>query len=245
MHKNTSNSPRPLNSRQRHFLDRYHITGNLGQSWLEAGYNCSPESASSNAGRVLQREDAQEYLESLQQHDREKSGCTREMIIDRFKQILFSENARDRDVILAGREIARMIGAYDLPEKKPEPQVDTLKEFIKKVRAGEHIESEDTEPALPDSTSNYVAYNRSSTALWLPDTSDEDQADTESSPEPEEQTDSPTYETPLEQLARTRKERAARAESRRDPDWHPQYNPYYDPTSDQYAKKSTPLVRWR
>ncbi|MAS93968.1 MAG: hypothetical protein CMO55_12305, partial [Verrucomicrobiales bacterium] len=94
-------------------------------------------------------------------------------------------------------------------------------------------------------TSNYVAYNRSSTALWLPDTSDEDQADTESSPEPEEQTDSPTYETPLEQLARTRKERAARAESRRDPDWHPQYNPYYDPTSDQYAKKSTPLVRWR
>ncbi|MAS93703.1 MAG: hypothetical protein CMO55_10970 [Verrucomicrobiales bacterium] len=238
MHKNTSNSPRPLNSRQRHFLDRYHITGNLGQSWLEAGYNCSPESASSNAGRVLQREDAQEYLESLQQHDREKSGCTREMIIDRFKQILFSENARDRDVILAGREIARMIGAYNPPEKKPEPQVDTLHEFIKKFRAGEIREDE-----TPPRPTNHQSVH--SASLWLPDPgpcSDEPKIEDDETITVSEQAaePGPTCESPLEQLARRKKEKAVRAAARRDPDWHPHYNPYYDPTNQAYHKSRAP-----
>ena len=255
MTKNETPPHRPLNPRQRHFLDRYHITGNLGQSWLDAGYTCSIESASSNAGRVLQREDAQEYLQSLQQNDRDKSGCSREMIIDRFKQILFSENARDRDVIQAGREIARMIGAYNPPEKKPEPKVDTLHEFIKRVRAGEHPEEEKSlEPPATPHRQAYADYHESSTALWLPDPSPEDSSTSESrsdnqpsdeSPQPEENKKAQTpsiYESPLDQLARTKKERATRAEKWRDPDWHPQYNPYYDPTSDLYQKPQKPIT---
>ena len=115
----TQSNTRPLNSRQKHFLDRYHITGNLGQSWLDAGYNCSFESASGNAGRILQREDAQEYLAELHQSTRQHTGLTREKILDRLEEIIDDRTAKNRDVIWACREAGRMVGAYT---PKPEPK---------------------------------------------------------------------------------------------------------------------------
>lgn len=120
---------RPLNSRQKRFLDHFHETGNAGQSWIEAGYKSSYTVACSAASRFLQREDAQEYLKGLQGVDRDKSGLSRQQLIKRLENILDSEDARDVDVISACREIGRMIGAYE-SDQPANPPTDTLSQFM-------------------------------------------------------------------------------------------------------------------
>ncbi|MAS92589.1 MAG: hypothetical protein CMO55_05270 [Verrucomicrobiales bacterium] len=211
----TQKAQRPLSPRQKHFLDRYHITGNMSQSWLEAGYNCTIGSASANAGRVLQREDAQEYLQSLQQYSRKHTGLTSEKLLNRLEQIIDDPNARDRDVIHAIREAGRMIGAYTPPKPEPEEKpVDTLHEFIKRVRAGEiqdhHFppEYEETEPHYPQSIDSPSEVE----ARYL-----------EESPLPEPK---PEVHKPEPNFVSS----ATIAGQPRDPDWHPHYNPHYDPT---------------
>ena len=143
----TITTPKPLNTKQKHFLERYHLTGRVGQSWLDAGYHCTPESAASNAGRVLQREDAQEYLTTLRQSIREDVEASVDIVLSRFMRILHSETARDRDVILAGREIARLLGAYpSMRRAQPDPEPNALGEFINKCRNGEIEEEKKEEP---------------------------------------------------------------------------------------------------
>ncbi|MAS94658.1 MAG: hypothetical protein CMO55_15780 [Verrucomicrobiales bacterium] len=216
-----SSTRRSLNQKQKHFLDRYHITGDLGQSWIDAGYNCTIESASSNASRVLQREDAQEYLQSLQKHSRQRTGLTAEKLLDRLEQIIDSPDARDRDVIQAIREAGRMIGAYQPKPEPKEPVRDTLHEFIKRVRAQGSRRAE-TEIEPPVETS----YEYQQT----PETPPAEEPPIHSTPEP----------TPVPHHVPQRQSSIHRQPLPPN-EVHPHYNPYYDPTIPQ--RKPIKVIR--
>ncbi|MAS97301.1 MAG: hypothetical protein CMO55_29260 [Verrucomicrobiales bacterium] len=238
MHKQTTPTPRPLSPRQKHFLDRYHITGNLGQSWLDAGYNCSFESASGNAGRILQREDAQEYLAELQEFDRQHTGLTREKILDRLEEIIDDRTAKNRDVIWACREAGRMIGAYAPKPEPKEPVRDTLHEFIRRVRAGEPVEDLETHHTPPV---QHPTPSQEHQPAPEPEPQPEPTISEESAPEPQDSAPSPvaqdlTNHPHYHQRVKAEMD-ADRRDPNRDPNWHPQYNPYYDPTNQAYQTR--------
>lgn len=67
------------------FADKYFETLNGTQSAIYAGY--SEDTAKQQAWQLLQREEIQEYLQKLRAEYAEKSGVTREWIIERFKSI--------------------------------------------------------------------------------------------------------------------------------------------------------------
>ncbi|MAS94284.1 MAG: hypothetical protein CMO55_13890 [Verrucomicrobiales bacterium] len=229
----TQSNTRPLNSRQKHFLDRYHITGNLGQSWLDAGYNCSFESASGNAGRILQREDAQEYLAELHQSTRQHTGLTREKILDRLEEIIDDRTAKNRDVIWACREAGRMVGAYTPKPEPKEPVRDTLHEFIRRVRAGEPVE--DLEPHHLPPIHHQPEPETYQTPTPEAPISEQQHQEPEPQPEPEPIAQDMTKHPHYHQRVKAEME-ADRRDPNRDPNWHPQYNPYYDPTNQAYQK---------
>jgi len=67
------------------FADKYFETLNASESAIYAGFS---EVTSKQSGyQVLQREDVQEYLAKLRKEYSEKSGITKEWIIERFKYI--------------------------------------------------------------------------------------------------------------------------------------------------------------
>lgn len=250
-----SSPHRPLSQKQKHFLDQYHITGDVGQSWLNAGYKCSLESASGNASRVLQRDDAQEYLRELQQHDRKKTGITREALIERFKEIFFSEDVRPHDVILAGRELARMTGAYNPPPE--EEPVDTLYEFMARMRqqgmerqqeqirqreARNRIVSEnratDTNPPTENAPLSPVEqYQRENNIVPPPQPTSEVPQTTPQPVEPPR----PVQFTPI-QKKWLQENPWFQEQAQRAIDWEPHYNPYYDPTMQQTRKRGNAEV---
>lgn len=73
-----------LESHQR-FADKYFETLNGSLSAEFAGF--SKETARQQAWQLLQRDDIQEYLQQLRAEYSEKSGITKEWVIERFKHI--------------------------------------------------------------------------------------------------------------------------------------------------------------
>jgi len=67
------------------FADRYFETLNGTQSAIYAGF--STDTAKQQAWQLLQREDIQEYLQSLRAEYSEKSGLTKEWVMKRFEHI--------------------------------------------------------------------------------------------------------------------------------------------------------------
>jgi len=67
------------------FADKYFETLNGTQSAIYAGY--SEDTAKQQAWQLLQREEIQEYLQNLRAEYAEKTGITKEWIIERFKTI--------------------------------------------------------------------------------------------------------------------------------------------------------------
>lgn len=67
------------------FADKYFETLNGKESAIYAGF--AENSAKVQASQLLQREDIQEYLQKLRAEYSEKSGITKEWIIERFKLI--------------------------------------------------------------------------------------------------------------------------------------------------------------
>jgi len=67
------------------FCDKYFETLNGTQSAIYAGF--SEDTAKQQAWQILQREDVQHYLQQLRADYAEKSGVTKEWVINRFKDI--------------------------------------------------------------------------------------------------------------------------------------------------------------
>lgn len=67
------------------FADKYFETLNASQSAIYAGF--SEDTARQQGWQILQREDVQEYLQKLRDEYSEKSGITKQWVIDRFKNI--------------------------------------------------------------------------------------------------------------------------------------------------------------
>lgn len=73
-----------LDSHKR-FADKYFETLNASKSAIYAGF--SEATSRQGAYQLLQKEDIQEYLERLRAEAAEKSGISREWIIERFKEV--------------------------------------------------------------------------------------------------------------------------------------------------------------
>lgn len=67
------------------FADKYFETLNGTQSAIYAGY--SEETAKQQAWQLLQREEIQDYLQKMRAEYSEKSGISREWVIERFKEV--------------------------------------------------------------------------------------------------------------------------------------------------------------
>jgi phage terminase small subunit len=67
------------------FADKYFETLNGKESAIYAGF--SEDTAKQQAWQLLQREDIQEYLQSLRAEYAEKAGISKQWIIERFKTI--------------------------------------------------------------------------------------------------------------------------------------------------------------
>lgn len=67
------------------FADKYFETLNAKESAIYAGF--SPDTAKQKGYTLLQRDDVQDYLSELRKEYQQKSGITKEWIIERFKSI--------------------------------------------------------------------------------------------------------------------------------------------------------------
>lgn len=67
------------------FADKYFETMNASESAIYAGF--SSDTARQSGYQVLQRDDVQDYLVKLRAEYSEKSGITKEWVIERFKGI--------------------------------------------------------------------------------------------------------------------------------------------------------------
>ncbi len=74
-----------MQENHRRFADKYFETLNGKESAIYAGF--AENSAKVQASQLLQRDDIQEYLQSLRAEYAEKSGISKLWIIERFKTI--------------------------------------------------------------------------------------------------------------------------------------------------------------
>ena len=74
-----------MQENHRRFADKYFETLNAKESAIYAGF--SVDTAKQQGWQILQREDVQEHLSVLRADYAEKSGITKEWIIERFKHI--------------------------------------------------------------------------------------------------------------------------------------------------------------
>ena len=139
-----------------------------------------------------------------------------------------------------------MIGAYQQPEKKTEQAVDTLNEFLRKMRNGDHLDEKKEEAPEPEGEfwETYVIppqFNPNASPILIPRYDDlEDEGDSEPN-----ETVPDREEVEKKESAEHITSRKKRREAERDPDWHPLYNPHYDPTikKDKGAKVILPCGR--
>jgi len=88
------------------FADKYFETLNGTQSAIYAGF--SEDTAKQQAWQLLQREEIQEYLQKLRAEYSEKSGITKEWIIERFKSISDRCVQAEPVMIRVGREMIHL-----------------------------------------------------------------------------------------------------------------------------------------
>ena len=74
-----------MQENHKRFADKYFETLNGKDSAIYAGF--SEDTARQKAWQLLQREDIQEYLHSMRAEYAEKSGISKQWIIERFKHI--------------------------------------------------------------------------------------------------------------------------------------------------------------
>jgi phage terminase small subunit len=74
-----------MQENHKRFADKYFETLNGKESAIYAGF--SEDTARQKAWQLLQREDIQEYLQSMRAEYAEKSGISKQWIIERFKTI--------------------------------------------------------------------------------------------------------------------------------------------------------------
>lgn len=74
-----------MQENHKRFADKYFETLNGKESAIYAGF--SEDTARQKAWQLLQREDIQEYLQSMRVEYAEKSGISKQWIIERFKHI--------------------------------------------------------------------------------------------------------------------------------------------------------------
>ena len=95
------------------FADRYFETLNASESAIYAGF--SSETARQSGYQVLQREDVQEYLANLRKEYQEKSGITKEWVMERFKDISDTsyESADFSSSNKATEMLGKIIGVFE------------------------------------------------------------------------------------------------------------------------------------
>ena len=74
-----------MQENHKRFADKYFETLNAKESAIYAGF--SVDTAKQQGWQLLQREDVSQYLEDLRVMYAEKSGVTKEWILERFKDI--------------------------------------------------------------------------------------------------------------------------------------------------------------
>jgi phage terminase small subunit len=121
-----------LNPRQKKFAERYHLTGNATQSYVEA-YGTNDKTAGASSSRLLENDNIQEYLEALGEKSAKRLNITRDGMLELFYGIATDEkNAMNKDRIAAGKELNRMCGFYE-PDKVELNAGDDLKEMIRRL----------------------------------------------------------------------------------------------------------------
>lgn len=88
------------------FADKYFETLNGTQSAIYAGF--SEDTAKQQAWQLLQREEIQEYLQKLRAEYAEKTGITKEWVIERFKSISDRCVQAEPVMIRVGREMVHL-----------------------------------------------------------------------------------------------------------------------------------------
>lgn len=80
-----------LTQKQMAFLDRYAVTGNARQSYIEV-YKSSPATSNSNAYRVLAQPEAKEYLEYARANARNSRIADLEECLEKLTEIIREGN---------------------------------------------------------------------------------------------------------------------------------------------------------
>lgn len=95
-----------MTEQRKKFADKYFETLNATQSAIFAGY--SEATARQQAYNILQDDEVQEYLQKLRDEYAEKSGITKERLIEEYKKIAFSnisELYSSDDALLAIKQV--------------------------------------------------------------------------------------------------------------------------------------------
>lgn len=74
-----------MKDQHKRFADKYFETSNASLSAIYAGF--SEDTARQQGWQLLQRDDVEEYLQSLRAIESEKSGITRAWVMERFQHI--------------------------------------------------------------------------------------------------------------------------------------------------------------
>lgn len=126
-----------MQENHKRFADKYFETLNGAESARYAGY--AEASARIEASRLLDREDVQQYLQQLRAEYAEKSGVTKQWIIERFKTIsercVQAEPVLDRDGVETGEYkfdssgankatemLGKIIGVFERDNEQSRPE---------------------------------------------------------------------------------------------------------------------------
>lgn len=99
-----------LTTKQMDFLDKYAATGNARQSYKDAYGVSNNQSASTNAWKVLQREEAQEYLRYSRAQARNKRIADLEECLEKLTEIIREGN--NAEILKAIDMRLKTLGAY-------------------------------------------------------------------------------------------------------------------------------------
>lgn len=111
-----------MQENHKRFADKYFETLNAKESAIYAGF--SVDTAKQIGWQLLQRDEIQEYLSKLRKEYQEKTGVTKEWIINRFKDVSDdSFSLKDfASTNKATEMLGKIIGVFekDNEQKKPE-----------------------------------------------------------------------------------------------------------------------------
>lgn len=128
---------------QAKFCEEYIIEQNGKQSYINAGYKCSPKSAETGASRMLSSEKVQAYIKYLMELARSKAVANKQEILEFLTSVIRGEvedQYSDKPGIRDRTEAAKLLGKqYGMFNDKVEVQGNVKHEHSGPTKADELI----------------------------------------------------------------------------------------------------------